>query len=162
MRRQYSISSSRHYLSKFVAMSTNSNNEATMRLFGTQSRRLTKGMKDLEKLNINTTLSSLPKYVVVGDQSAGKSSIVQALCGVSLPRSQGTTTRCPFSITTSKGTKLTKPWTCIVSLQEHSELYGRGQWRRRDELKITHIATIYDEEDLEAVLRRAQLALLNP
>jgi GTPase SAR1 family protein len=143
-------------------MAAHSSNEATMRSLGTQSRRLTEGMKDLEKLNINTTLSSLPKYVVVGDQSAGKSSIVQALCGVSLPRSQGTTTRCPFRITTSKGTKSRRPWTCIVSLQQHSDLHGRGQWRRRDETNITHFATIYDEGDLEAVLRRAQLALLNP
>lgn len=68
-------------------MAAHSSNEATMCFLGTQSPRLTAGMKDLGKLNINTILSSLPKYVVVGDQSAGKSSIVQALCGVSLPRS---------------------------------------------------------------------------
>jgi hypothetical protein len=100
--------------------------------------------------------------VVVGDQSAGKSSIVQALCGVSLTRSQGTTTRCPFRITTSKKGSSSKSWICYVSLQQQSDLHGRGQWRPRDELKITHFATIYDEAELEAVLRRAQLALLNP
>lgn len=142
-------------------MAAHSVNEATMRSLGTKSRSLNESLKDLEKHNINKTLS-LPKYVVVGDQSAGKSSIVNSLCGVSLARSSGTTTRCPFRITTSKGTKSLKPWTCNVSLQQHSDLHGRGQWRRRDELKITHFATIHDEGELEAVLRRAQLALLNP
>jgi len=106
---------------KLAAMATHTKNEATMRSLGSQSRRLTEGMKDLEKFNINTTLTSLPKYVVVGDQSAGKSSIVQALCGVSLPRSQGTTTRCPFRITTSKKGSSSKSWTCHVYLQQHSD-----------------------------------------
>jgi hypothetical protein len=63
-----------------------------MEYLGAESRGLIQTIKDLEKLNINTTLQ-LPKFVVVGDQSAGKSSIVEALCDISLPRSQGTCTR---------------------------------------------------------------------
>jgi GTP-binding protein EngB required for normal cell division len=63
-----------------------------MQYLGADSRRLIQGIKSLENLNINTTLQ-LPKFVVVGDQSAGKSSIVEALCDISLPRSQGTCTR---------------------------------------------------------------------
>lgn len=63
-----------------------------MQYLGVDSRRLIQSVKDLEALNINTTLQ-LPKFVVVGDQSAGKSSIVEALCDISLPRSQGTCTR---------------------------------------------------------------------
>ena len=61
-------------------------------LAGDISRRYIQGIKKLDELNINTTLK-LPKFVVVGDQSAGKSSIVEALCDISLPRSQGTCTR---------------------------------------------------------------------
>ena len=61
-------------------------------LAGDVSRRYIQGIKKLDELNINTTLQ-LPKFVVVGDQSAGKSSIVEALCDISLPRSQGTCTR---------------------------------------------------------------------
>lgn len=63
-----------------------------MEYLGADSRRLIQAIKKLEELNINTTLQ-LPKFVVVGDQSAGKSSIVEALCDISLPRSQGTCTR---------------------------------------------------------------------
>jgi hypothetical protein len=63
-----------------------------MEYLGAESRVLIQTVKDLEKLDINTTLQ-LPKFVVVGDQSAGKSSIVEALCDISLPRSQGTCTR---------------------------------------------------------------------
>lgn len=63
-----------------------------MEYLGADSRRLIQAIKELEELNINTTLQ-LPKFVVVGDQSAGKSSIVEALCDISLPRSTGTCTR---------------------------------------------------------------------
>lgn len=63
-----------------------------MEYLGADSRRLIQAIKKLEELHINTTLK-LPKFVVVGDQSAGKSSIVEALCDISLPRSQGTCTR---------------------------------------------------------------------
>jgi hypothetical protein len=63
-----------------------------MEYLGADSRRLIQAIKKLEELNINTTLQ-LPKFVVVGDQSAGKSSIVEALCDISLPRSSGTCTR---------------------------------------------------------------------
>lgn len=63
-----------------------------MHHLGVDSRRLIQGIKKLGELNISTTLQ-LPKFVVVGDQSAGKSSIVEALCDISLPRSQGTCTR---------------------------------------------------------------------
>jgi GTPase SAR1 family protein len=40
----------------------------------------------------------VPRIVVVGDQSAGKSSIIQRICGVDLPRSEGTCTRCPMEV----------------------------------------------------------------
>jgi hypothetical protein len=63
-----------------------------MEYLGAESRRFIQKVKKLEELDINTTLQ-LPKFVVVGDQSAGKSSIVEALCDVSLPRSSGTCTR---------------------------------------------------------------------
>jgi hypothetical protein len=63
-----------------------------MEYLGADSRRLIQAVKNLEELHINATLQ-LPKFVVVGDQSAGKSSIVEALCDISLPRSSGTCTR---------------------------------------------------------------------
>jgi hypothetical protein len=64
-----------------------------LKSLGAHSYRLIQGIKKLEQLNISATLESLPKFVVVGDQSAGKSSIVEALCDIQLPRSIGTCTR---------------------------------------------------------------------
>jgi hypothetical protein len=59
---------------------------SAMQSLGVHLRRLNEGIKKLQELNINTTLSSLPKYAVVGDQSAGKSSIVQALWHFTSPK----------------------------------------------------------------------------
>ena len=125
--------------------------------------RLNTGIKKLQELNIDTTLSSLPKYAVVGDQSAGKSSIVQALCGIALPRSSGTTTRCPFLITTHKDSLSTGAWRCRISIKRQ-DYHDVKLEEKCDTSKshITHFATISDPKKLEDTLKRAQLAILNP
>ncbi|CAF1048244.1 unnamed protein product [Adineta steineri] len=41
---------------------------------------------------------SLPEIVVVGDQSVGKSSILEAISGIELPRAQNICTRCPLEL----------------------------------------------------------------
>jgi hypothetical protein len=43
---------------------------------GSDSRALIDAVHKLAALNIDTTIPSMPKIVVVGDQSAGKSSVV--------------------------------------------------------------------------------------
>lgn len=40
----------------------------------------------------------LPSLVVCGNQSAGKSSLLERLCGVKLPRAAGTCTKCPTEV----------------------------------------------------------------
>ena len=48
----------------------------------------------------------LPRLLFVGKQSAGKSSLVEALTGIALPRAHRTCTRCPIEVvTTKKGLK---------------------------------------------------------
>ncbi|GAB7331326.1 hypothetical protein MBLNU13_g02765t3 [Cladosporium sp. NU13] len=115
-------------------MAAHSSNEATMCFLGTQSPRLTAGMKDLGKLNINTILSSLPKHnhsMPISHHYVQSNTVGQIM---DLPRI---------------------PAAALWPSRPRPR-------RRRDELKITHFATIYDEGELEGVLRRAQLALLNP
>ena len=41
---------------------------------------------------------SVPKITIVGDQSSGKSSVVEALSGVCLPRGTGIVTRAPLQL----------------------------------------------------------------
>ncbi|NXO42158.1 MX protein, partial [Locustella ochotensis] len=51
----------------------------------------------LRALGIEKDLS-LPAIAVIGDQSSGKSSVLEALSGVSLPRGNGIVTRCPLEL----------------------------------------------------------------
>ncbi|NXF89161.1 MX protein, partial [Eubucco bourcierii] len=51
----------------------------------------------LRALGINKDLS-LPAIAVIGDQSSGKSSVLEALSGVALPRGNGIVTQCPLEL----------------------------------------------------------------
>ncbi|KAI6801187.1 P-loop containing nucleoside triphosphate hydrolase protein [Hortaea werneckii] len=143
-------------------------NPDAMAAMGSKARSLIQVVQRLETLGIQATIPSFPKFVVVGDQSHGKSSIVEAICDIQLPRGQGTVTRCPFQITTS-GSPL--PWTCRIFLQpkyRYSPTFKAGRdktkYDRWDEFngEPFHFATIHDKHSLEETLKRAQLALLNP
>ncbi|KAL8264312.1 hypothetical protein R6Q59_022442 [Mikania micrantha] len=50
----------------------------------------------LRRLNVTQEGISLPTIVVVGDQSSGKSSVLESLAGISLPRGQNICTRVPL------------------------------------------------------------------
>ncbi|KAI7204945.1 P-loop containing nucleoside triphosphate hydrolase protein [Hortaea werneckii] len=139
-----------------------------MAAMASKARSLIQVIQHLETLGIQATIPSFPKFVVVGDQSHGKSSIVEAICDIQLPRGQGTVTRCPFQITTSSSPL---PWTCRIFLQpkyRYSPAFKAGRdktkYDRWDELngEPFHFATIHDKHSLEETLKRAQLALLNP
>ncbi|XP_019331914.1 interferon-induced GTP-binding protein Mx1-like [Alligator mississippiensis] len=51
----------------------------------------------LRALGIEKDLA-LPAIAVIGDQSSGKSSVLEALSGVALPRGSGIVTRCPLEL----------------------------------------------------------------
>ena len=40
----------------------------------------------------------LPSIVVLGDQSSGKSSVLESICRITLPKGEGLVTRCPLVI----------------------------------------------------------------
>lgn len=52
---------------------------------------------------------SLPQIAVMGDQSCGKSSVLEALSGVQFPRGSGLVTRCPVQLI-MKRSKPGEPW----------------------------------------------------
>ncbi|KAK4798463.1 hypothetical protein SAY86_030789 [Trapa natans] len=74
-------------------------------------RPLLDAVDRLRNLQVMKEGIQLPTIVVVGDQSSGKSSVLESLAGISLPRGQGICTRVPL----------------IMRLQDHSspepELY---------------------------------------
>ncbi|KAK3510826.1 hypothetical protein QTP70_022769 [Hemibagrus guttatus] len=60
---------------------------------------------------------ALPTIAVIGDQSSGKSSVLEALSGVSLPRGSGIVTRCPLEIKLRK-IKCGVQWQAVISYKE--------------------------------------------
>ena len=53
---------------------------------------------EMRSLGIEQDLP-LPQIAVMGDQSSGKSSVLEALSGVPFPRGTGLVTRCPCQLT---------------------------------------------------------------
>ena len=139
---------------------------------------LIQGVQKLRQLGVEDLDLPLPKIVVVGDQSTGKSSVIESLSEIQVPRSAGTCTRCPLEINLSEHASA---WTCQVYLvkkyvydnistasrksQSKSQAPTRdrplGRWHQQD-LEEFHFYTVEHKDDVPNVLRLAQLATLNP
>ncbi|KAF9442902.1 hypothetical protein P691DRAFT_797792 [Macrolepiota fuliginosa MF-IS2] len=98
----------------------------------------------------------LPQIAVIGNQSAGKSSLIESISGITLPRAAGTCTRCPTECRLSHSTS---PWKCVVSLRFTTDARGQPLGQSRNE---SFGPVIYDKKEVEDRIRRAQLAILNP
>ncbi|KAJ2918308.1 hypothetical protein MD484_g2118, partial [Candolleomyces efflorescens] len=98
----------------------------------------------------------LPQIAVIGSQSAGKSSLIESISGITLPRAAGTCTRCPTECRLSRSDA---PWHCRVSLRFIKDRSGQplGQARNEDFGPV-----IYNKAEVEERIRRAQRAILNP
>ncbi|KAF5317369.1 hypothetical protein D9611_003615 [Ephemerocybe angulata] len=100
----------------------------------------------------------LPQIAVIGSQSAGKSSLIESISGITLPRAAGTCTRCPTECRLSRASQ-NSPWQCKVTLRFTHDKNGQvlGQAHNKDFGGI-----IYDKALVEERIRRAQRAILNP
>ncbi|KAK9123867.1 hypothetical protein Sjap_013469 [Stephania japonica] len=65
-------------------------------LYNERIRELLDAVDRLRDLKVAKEGIQLPTIVVVGDQSSGKSSVLESLAGISLPRGQGICTRVPL------------------------------------------------------------------
>ncbi|KAI9810799.1 MAG: hypothetical protein M1826_003459 [Phylliscum demangeonii] len=83
-------------------------------------RKLMETIDQLRQLGVEDYVAPLPKIVVVGDQSAGKSSVVEAVSQIRVPRSAGTCTRCPLEISLKRD----EDWSCRVSLRQKYTYLG--------------------------------------
>jgi GTPase SAR1 family protein len=98
---------------------------------------------------------ALPRVVVIGNQSSGKSSLIEAICQIKLSRANGTCTRCPLEIqlSTSNDSKWSgKIW---LKMEVRSES-GDGELRQQ------LFTSVSNREEVPLALKRAQLALLYP
>lgn len=80
----------------------------------------------LRSLGVEKDLG-LPAIAVIGDQSSGKSSVLEALSGVCLPRGSGIVTRCPLELRLKKSSKSLK-WTGEIKyLKQKVKLKNPGE-----------------------------------
>uniref|UniRef100_A0A3B1JHR8 Interferon-induced GTP-binding protein Mx-like n=1 Tax=Astyanax mexicanus TaxID=7994 RepID=A0A3B1JHR8_ASTMX len=75
----------------------------------------------LRRIGIEKDLA-LPSIAVVGDQSSGKSSVLEALSGVALPRGSGIVTRCPLELKLRK-MQAGATWTAVISYRDTQETF---------------------------------------
>lgn len=106
---------------------------------------LNEAMKQMRNCGAEAHIQ-LPMIVCIGNQSAGKSSILEAISQIRLPRDSGTCTRCPLEVILSSGGD---EWKCTVSLRFEGGM-------------IVNFAETLSREQVPLLLRRAQLAVLNP
>ena len=72
--------------------------------FGELARKLIKFIQKLEALSIDTTLPSLPKKLLSwATNLTARAPIIEAICDITVPRSEGTCTRCPFPANYNRG-----------------------------------------------------------
>ncbi|KAG8948033.1 hypothetical protein FRC04_010075 [Tulasnella sp. 424] len=128
--------------------------EPKMGDYFTKRRELLNILKSLHSTGIQNELD-LPQIVVVGSQSVGKSSLIESMSGLTLPRDTGTCTRCPMECRLQYG----QVWSCKISLRFHVDRTGHPLATIRD---VPFGSTLYNAQDVERMLRRAQRAILRP
>ncbi|KAI8817235.1 P-loop containing nucleoside triphosphate hydrolase protein [Fimicolochytrium jonesii] len=100
---------------------------------------------------------SLPRIAVIGNQSAGKSSVVEAISGIPLPRASGTCTRSPIEVRMEE--KPGTAWSCQVVLRWESDENEKQLLNTKEEPFDTPMTK---EADVGLRIAQAQRAILNP
>jgi hypothetical protein len=112
-----------------------------------------------------------PLTRVTGEQSTGKSSVIEAISGIKTPRSTDTCTRCPLYIKLEPSEDSSAKWSATVTLRRgftHDGKNGRGHdrrfpgWIQIAEPNTVPFAETENPNDLEDIIRRAQLATISP
>jgi interferon-induced GTP-binding protein Mx1 len=99
-----------------------------------QMRPLVSLVDNLRELGIARDVE-IPQIVVVGDQSAGKSSVLEAITGVNFPRGAGLGTRCVTELRMRRSRSDDRPWRALVRL-------SCDKTRQSSEGEIQHKAEI--------------------
>jgi predicted transport protein len=139
--------------------------------FTMDMKNLIKKIQDLSHLGIEDRKITLPKICVVGDQSTGKSSLIEGISEIKVPREEGTCTRCPLEINLSQSDE---PWKCVIHLSRRywfdPESRMRkvpkkgtlGPWQPIGDQDDQRFIELTDRNEIENAIRCAQYAILNP
>ncbi|KAJ6028530.1 hypothetical protein N7540_004106 [Penicillium herquei] len=152
-----------------------SNLPSSLGLLTLDMRDLVRKVQQLAHLGIEDNRIALPKICVVGDQSTGKSSLIEAISEIKVPRSADTCTRCPMEIVLRES-EPDQQWKCVVSLVQgyyydpQKQLKSKGPekseylgpWLRKSSQDDYKFITLTDKEQVEDTIWRAQFAILNP
>jgi hypothetical protein len=134
-------------------------------------KNLVKKIQDLSHLGIEDSKIMLPKICVVGDQSTGKSSLIEGISEIKVPRSEGTCTRCPLEINLSESDDA---WKCVIHLSRRyvfdpskrlkvpKKSQPLGPWIALGGQDDEHFVTLDNKQQVEKAISCAQLAILNP
>ncbi|KAJ5347247.1 Dynamin [Penicillium brevicompactum] len=154
--------------------SSSAQNDRSLDALTADMKSLMKKIQDLSHLGIEDKKIHLPKICVVGDQSTGKSSLIEAISEIQVPRNEGTCTRCPLEINLSQSDG---SWRCVVYLcyryaHDPPSLKGpkrgpkkknpMGEWIAMDGLDNVRFAELTDRAEVTKAIWCAQLAILNP
>ena len=156
--------------------------EQGLEVLGRGVKELVQKVQSLRHLGVEDLVLPLPKIVVVGDQSTGKSSLIEGMSEIKVPRSASTCTRCPLEINLTETTE--QQWSCEVFLHKKYVYQGNlgsarppgrntaktegatrnrplGPWVEQDSEDL-HFASLTSKDNVVDALERAQLAILNP
>ncbi|KAG9043508.1 hypothetical protein FS837_009468 [Tulasnella sp. UAMH 9824] len=119
-------------------------------------------LKSLHSTGIQNELD-LPQIVVIGSQSVGKSSLIESMSGLKLPRDTGTCTRQARKNALERGYTQAHAISLLLDALWNAgfstEKTGHPLSVVRD---IPFGATLHNADDVEKMLRRAQRAILRP
>jgi len=142
-------------------------------VLGQEAQKLISCNQKLQELGINDTIR-LPRIVVSGDQSTGKSSLIEAISTIKVPKSANLCTRCPIAINLTSDPSSSPSWRCTVYIEERysfntalrrrkvSKANPLGPWQLHGELTTTTIKTTQNPAELLDLIHVAQRLLLNP
>lgn len=135
---------------------------------------LVKKIQELSHLGIEDNKIALPKICVVGDQSTGKSSLIEGISEIQVPRSAGTCTRCPMEINLSES-KPGEGWKCVMYLSRRywfdptkqmrtlpKKAQPLGPWVAIGDQDEEVFITLTDKSEVQNAIKWAQIAILNP
>ncbi|KAK5946769.1 hypothetical protein PMZ80_000912 [Knufia obscura] len=157
--------------SSTVDMPPTFSDQAAAPILGDEAQRLISCNQKLQELGIDDTIK-LPRIVVIGDQSTGKSSLIEAISTIKVPKDTNLCTKCPIAINLTNGSTPSSPWRCTVRIEEKYSFNTRqkkvskanplGPWQLQKDTKVTTIRTTEDAKELCALIDVAQRLLLNP